>query len=115
MTYWRPLFVVWSIGAALATLDGVPRYVAFPVLLGFMTLAPGLAIVARLRLGPPLLAFPVAVALSFSLDVLVALVLLYAGAYEPRWVIGVLAAITVVAALARPTVAPNFPRANRSV
>ncbi len=68
---------------------------AFVVLL-FLIVAPGFAVVRLVRLPDPLAELTLAVALSIGLDSLVALAYLYAGVAWIAWTLATLVALTIV-------------------
>lgn len=95
----RPLAVV--AGAALTALvvwAGVAPALRGPVVLAFLLVGPGLALVHALRLRDRLAELCLAIALSVALDTLVASAFLYAGAWSPDAILGALVALTVAGA-----------------
>jgi uncharacterized membrane protein len=71
------------------------------VVLPFLLAGPGLALVSLLDLDEPLEEVVLAIALSVSLDVLVALVMLYGRFWSPAAGVGFLAGVTVLACALR--------------
>jgi predicted ATP-grasp superfamily ATP-dependent carboligase len=98
---WRILVVAWSVAAVLVTVLDTPTWLAAPVVITFLTLGPGLALVMP-RLagdadGATLLATVVAV--SWALGAVLATALLFAHAFGGYQVVVPLAGITILAAL----------------
>lgn len=86
------------------------------LVLAFLTIGPGLAWARSLRLRDPIVLGTVAVALSLSLDALVAIAMLYGGVWSPEGGMVVLAALTVAGTaataigLGRAPSSPEGPR-----
>jgi len=89
----------WGGAAALAMgLDAEPAYRA-PIVLGFVLVCPGLALVRLLGVPAAMAQISLGVALSLALDVLIPAALLYAGAWSPPAALAILIGLTVAAAI----------------
>ena len=84
------------VGAATAL--GVPGPLRGPLVIVFVLLCPGAAIVRLLRLRDPVAELSLAVAVSLALAVLVPAATLYSGAWSPSLALAVLIALTTVLA-----------------
>lgn len=101
--------VLWATAALLVLVPGVPSLLRVPVAAGFFVLGPGLGWAFALPVEGPIERGAVAVALSLTLDVLVAEALLFVGLTGALPAAAVLAAIGVTGALVearRPSVSP---------
>lgn len=106
--------VLWAAAALLVLAPGVPAVLRVPVAAGFFVLGPGLAWVFSLPVDGPVERGAVAVALSLTLDVLVAEALLFVGLTGALPGAAVLAAIAVAGAVVearRPAAAVPEPEA----
>jgi hypothetical protein len=79
----------------LAVVTGWTSPVRVVFSLGFLILAPGLALAELLELSDLAQRLTIAIGASLALDALVAMTLLYAGAYSARLAVGILAALTL--------------------
>ena len=103
---WTIVSNAWAAAAALVVvLDADPLYRA-PVLLTFVLVCPGLAIVRLLDIPDMLAQLSLAVGLSLALAVLVPAILLYAGAWSPLGALIILIAITELAGILQFLVRP---------
>lgn len=92
---WPPVLLFSALLAgvlAFANLDSPLRAV---IVLWFMLVCPGLALVRLIRLADPVAELAVGVAASVALATLVASALLYAGLWSPQAVLAVLIGATV--------------------
>jgi len=96
---------VWPLGVILATLASavvvfvVPGADARPyVVLGFVLICPGMALVRLLSLGDTLLEIAVAIALSIGVALLASLAMIYAGIWSPEALFGGLLGLAAVGA-----------------
>lgn len=92
---WPPVLLFSALLAgvlAFANLDSPLRAV---IVLWFMLVCPGLALIRLAHLADPVAELAVGIALSVALASVVAAALLYAGAWSPQAVLGVLIAATV--------------------
>lgn len=80
--------------AVYADIDAAARAI---VVLWFMLVCPGMAIVRLLRLSDPLTEFAIAVALSLAIETVLAVALLYAGSANFEVTFGVLLVVTLAA------------------
>lgn len=93
---WRHRLVLVSAAAAgLATLVPDGSALRPPVVLWFMLIGPGLALVALVSKGDALTEITLGVALSMGIDTLLALAMLYAGVWRPTWALFALVALAV--------------------
>jgi hypothetical protein len=110
MRNWSPLVIVAS--SALAMLEGVaatgPSSLRTALVVWFLAVCPGLAVIGLLRLRDPWLEVAVVPALSFAIDVIVAGVLSYTGLWSAGAAIIILVAICVSGALAQDAVADRL-------
>ncbi len=83
--------------AVILVLAGAGAIIRVPVVLGFLLVCPGLAIVRLLRISDPATMWSVAVALSIAIDGLVSLVQAYSGHWNPTVALLAIAAITLAA------------------
>jgi hypothetical membrane protein len=106
---WAPPVVLISSVAAM--LEGVaangPSPVRTAVVVWFLVVCPGLAIIALLRLRDAWLEVALVPALSLAIDILVSGTLAYAGLWSPAACILVLVSISVGGALAQDGWAPH--------
>jgi hypothetical protein len=109
---WSPVVILTS--SALAMLAGVaasgPSPLRTLLVVWFMAVCPGLATIGLLRLRDAWLEVALIPALSFSIDVIVAGVLSYAGLWSSATAIIILVAISVTGALAQDAVAGRLAR-----
>lgn len=89
---------VAAVAAAGAALVGAPDAVRVPLVLGFLLIGPGMAFVPLLDLDDPVAQLTVALGVSLALDLVVAMAMLYAGAWSPVASLVVLAAIALAGA-----------------
>jgi uncharacterized membrane protein len=87
-----PLLALEAATMVLADIDSPARSA---VSLLFLLFCPGFVVVQFLRLDDPLTEWTLTVALSIAIDTAVALVLLYAGGWSPRFAVVGIAACTV--------------------
>jgi hypothetical protein len=90
---------VAAVAAPAAALAGAPAVVRIPVVLLFLLLGPGMAFVPFLDLGDPVAELTVAVGISVAVDLVVAMAMLYAGAWSPAATLVVLAAVALCGAV----------------
>lgn len=86
---------------------GEPGFLS-PVIVAFVLVCPGLAIVRLLELREPLLEAVLGITLSVSLAGLVAEMQLYLGAWSPAGTVAILVALTIGAALLDPVLVPRW-------
>jgi hypothetical protein len=96
---WLAVSSFWAAASALVVaIDANPVFRA-PVVLSFLLIGPGLAIVRLLGIPAATAQLSLGIALSMALDVLVPAALLYAGAWSPSSALAILVALTIAAAL----------------
>ena len=91
---WRLVLGLSTLAAAAAVFGEVTGAVRAPVVLWFVLVCPGLAIVRLLRLREAAAELTLAVALSLALAVIVPTTLLYSGAWSPAAGLAILMAVT---------------------
>ena len=92
--------VVLGLAAGIVAIGDAPSEVRVPIVLGFLAICPGAAIVGLLKMDDPLHQLTLALAISLTLGSLVSLVALYAGLWSPNGILIVLILITIAAAMA---------------
>lgn len=92
---WPPIILASTLAAAAVSILGLPPAIRAPVVLWFAAICPGLSIVRLLHLDDRLIELVLAVALSLSLDGIVAAAFLYSGHWSPVAIMASLMAITV--------------------
>lgn len=96
--YRWPLVIVISVVAlVLAIVFDSP--LRPPLTFWFMLLCPGMALIRLFRLREPLTEITLAIALSVTLNILVAELILYAGVWFPELGLGILIGISLVGAV----------------
>jgi uncharacterized membrane protein len=97
--HWLALSVAAvSLAAAAASLASAPTVIRAPLVLVFTLVGPGAALTPLLELADPLAEFSLAVGVSLALDVVIALVMLYAHAWTPEGALAILAAVSLAGA-----------------
>jgi hypothetical protein len=104
----RPLGLSWPVVILLSAAAAVEAVVVdaspavrVPLLLWFLGLCPGLALIRLLRLDDPVWEVSLSVALSLSLLIAITTVMIYTGRWSPTIALFVLAGISAVGALAQ--------------
>jgi len=92
---WPPVVAAAALAAAVAALAGAPEPVRAPLVLAFLVLGPGMAFVPLLKLGDPVAEVTLGIGISLALDLVVAVAMLYAGAWSPETTLVVLVAIAL--------------------
>lgn len=112
MRTWSPVVILAS--SALVMVAGVAATDASPLrtalVVWFLAVCPGLAVIGLLRLRDPWLAVALVPALSFAIDVIVGGILSYAGLWSAAAAILILVAFSVTGALAQDAVADRLAR-----
>jgi hypothetical protein len=98
---WPQLATASGLLAGALVLAGVHSPVRVLVVLWFVLICPGMAVVRLLRLADPVAELALAVAVSITLAGLVSGVALYAGLWSPDVSLVVLVAVTAAASAAR--------------
>jgi hypothetical protein len=94
---WPKLFLISAAATAALVYGGVHSGVRLPVVLWFLLVCPGTALVRLLDLEDLLAEITVGVAVSAALAIIVSGVMLYAGAWSPNATLAVLLGITIFA------------------
>ncbi len=104
---WIAVILVLTVGAAGASLIGVPPPIRPVLTLGFAIICPGMALVRLLRLEQPLMETTIAIALSIALAGLVSGILLYLGSWSPGWSLSILVAVALAGLALDPLLVPR--------
>jgi hypothetical protein len=106
---WGPPLILGS--SALAMLEGVagggPSSLRTAAVVWFLTVCPGLSLIALLRLRDPWLEVALVPALSFAIDILVSGTLAYTGLWSPAACILILVAVSIGGAVAQDAFGPR--------
>lgn len=97
---WFWIASAWGTASTVGVALGADASYRAPVVLSFLLVCPGFAIVRLLGIPAPRFQLSLAVAISMALDVLVPAALLYAGGWSPLAALAILATLTNVAAVA---------------
>jgi hypothetical protein len=92
---WPWAILVSTLAAGIVSLVSAPATLRAPIVLLFTATCPGLSLVRLLRLSDWLVEVVLAVALSLSLDGIIAAIFLYAGHWSPAATMVVLIAISL--------------------
>ena len=95
---WPATIVLSAAAAALVTFGADDSPLRPPIALWFLLVCPGMAFVRLLRVRDGLTEWALAIALSLALDAIVAIVMLYTGAWAPRWGLVILIGLSVAGA-----------------
>jgi hypothetical protein len=83
-----PAVIIGSAIAAAVFAFAVPESPVRPfVVVWFVLVCPGMALVRMLRLADPLLELATGIALGIALELLVVVLALYSGVWSPRWIL----------------------------
>jgi hypothetical protein len=93
---WSFVLVISAIAALLAVFGELVTPLRAVIVLWFLAVCPGMAIVRLLRLGEGWVEWTVAVALSLALDALVAAGMLFAGRWAPEAGLIILTGLTLL-------------------
>jgi hypothetical protein len=104
---WAVVTLASWIAVVVVTAIELPAPIRAPIVIWFVAICPGMALVRLLRLDQPAIEVMLAIALSLSLGGLVPAALLYAGRWSPAWTLAILAAITIGALAADPILVPR--------
>lgn len=96
---WPTLILLSALGALLTSFVFPETPLRPFVVMWFLFVCPGMAIVRLLRLHEPMVEWSLAIALSFALDAFVAGAFLYAGRWSPTAILFVLIGLSVLVAL----------------
>jgi hypothetical protein len=91
-----PIIIVLSAGATSLVTFVIPGRPVRPiVVMWFLCICPGMALVRLLRLHEPVVEWTLAVAISFAIDALVAGIQLYAGRWSPTLILEIVIAVSL--------------------
>lgn len=91
-----PIIIILSAGAASLVTFVIPTSPMRPiVVMWFLCICPGMALVRLLRLHEPVVEWTLAVATSFAIDAIVAGIQLYAGRWSPALILEILIALSL--------------------
>jgi hypothetical protein len=105
--YWPALLLASSAAVALLVYGDADSAARLPVVLWFVLVCPGTALIRLLRLEDPVAELAIGAALSAALAVIVSGTMLYAGAWSPKATLGVLVGVTVLGAIVDMKRAPS--------
>src|SRR6476646_3032059 len=91
--------IALAVTAAMVTIGSAPVNIRFPIVLAFLALGPGTAIVGLLRLTDPLHQLTLAIAISVAVTALLSILFLYAKVWSPTGILVTTIVITFAAAL----------------
>ena len=91
------VLVLSTLAAAAAVALQLPAPVRAPIVIWFVVVCPGLALIRPFRVGPPFVELTIAIGLSLSIDGIVAAIFLYAGRWSPEGALAILCVLTLVA------------------
>ncbi len=95
------------ISVVVVTAIELPAPIRAPIVIWFIAICPGMALVRLLRLDQPAVEVMLAIALSVAIGGLVPAALLYAGRWSPPWTLAILIAITIGGLAADPILVPR--------
>jgi hypothetical protein len=91
-----PTIIILSAGAVSLVTFVIPASPMRPiVVMWFLFICPGIALVRLLRLNEPVVDWTLAIALSFTIDAIVAGIQLYAGRWSPTLTLEILIALSL--------------------
>lgn len=96
---WPAIIILSTIATGLVTFVITDTTVRPFIVLWFLCVCPGMALVRFLRLKEPVVECTLAIALSFAVDAMVAGILLYAGRWSPTTTLGILMGISLGGAI----------------
>ncbi len=96
---WPAAIVLSTVGAIVAADAGIAPSFRPAIVLGFLLVCPGMAFVRLLRLGTWVAEWTLAVALSLTLDTLVAMAMVYFTVWSPTLGLTILAGLSVAGSL----------------
>ena len=104
---WAVVILASVISVVVVTAIELPAPIRAPVVIWFIAICPGMALVRLLRLDQPAVEVMLAIALSVAIGGLVPAALLYAGRWSPPWTLAILIAITIGGLAADPILVPR--------
>jgi len=97
-----PTIIILSAGAASLVTFVIPASPMRPiVVMWFLFICPGIALVRLLHLNEPVVEWTLAIALSFAIDAIVAGIQLYAGRWSPTLTLELLIALSLAGVIAQ--------------
>ncbi len=107
--FWPTVILLSATALGVLVVADLQSPIRAIVALGFLFLGPGMAFVPLLRIEDLLTELSLGVALSLSLDALVAGTMLYAGLWSPEWGLALLIVVSVVGASLQIVTAGSSP------
>jgi hypothetical protein len=104
---WAVVILASVAAVVVVTAIELPAPIRAPIVIWFIAICPGMALVRLLRLDQPAVEVMLAIALSVAIGGLVPAALLYAGRWSPAWTLAILAAITIGGLAADPILVPR--------
>ncbi len=96
---WPAILILSTIAVGLVTFVFPDLFVRPIVVLWFLFVCPGMVVIRFLRLKEPVVEWTLALALSFSIDAIVAGIQLYAGGWSPTGTLVILMSLCLAGAL----------------
>jgi len=107
---WMLVSTFWSALVIASVVSQSPAWLRAPAVLGFVVLCPGFALVRLLEIPRLAMQFALSVAVSISLGISVASLLLYARVWSPGATLAVLIGLTLIAGCGETTAALHRSR-----
>jgi hypothetical protein len=104
---WAVIVLLSTIAVAAASLVGAPELVRAPIVVWFLAICPGMAVIRLFRLDEPVAEVMLACALSLALAGLIPAVFLYLDLWSPAWSLTLLVAIASAALMLDPVLVPR--------
>jgi hypothetical protein len=98
-TWWPLIIIASAVVAVLVEVEGVLPSFRPAIILWFFLICPGMALVRLLRIADHVAELTVAIALSVTLDAIVAETMVMTGRWSPKWALILLAALSVLGAV----------------
>ena len=96
---WPAVIICSAIAAGLVTFVITDTTVRPIIVMWFLFICPGMALVRFFRIHEPVVEWTLALALSFSIDAIVASMLLYAGRWSPTAILSILIGLSLAGAM----------------
>ena len=96
---WPAIIMLSAIAAGLVTFVFTSTALRPMIVMWFLFVSPGMAVVGFFRLGEQVVKWTLAVALSFAIDGIVAGIVLYAGRWSPAGILSILIGLSLSAGL----------------
>lgn len=97
--YWPSIIIFSAVSVGLVMFGDVISPVRSVIALWFMLVCPGMAFVRLLQINDPINEFTLAVALSLTIDSILAITMVYAKIWSPKWGLCILIGISVFGAI----------------